>query len=81
MYFDKLLGAVRTQKLVKLFFSAVFKLFCSFETFFSDFRREINKKRLKRTKKKCFCLLLKAGRHAKAGLLPEGVGFEMNKKG
>ena len=33
------------------FFSAVFNLFCSIQTFFSDFMAEINKKRLKKTKK------------------------------
>ena len=39
------------------FFSAVFNLFCSFQTFFSDFIDEINKKRLKMNKKNCtkFC--------------------------
>ena len=43
VYFDKLLGAARTQLLVKLLFSAVFNLFRSFQTFFRDFRPEINK--------------------------------------
>ena len=33
------------------FFSAVFNLFCSFQTFFSDFTPEINKKRLKKEQK------------------------------
>ena len=36
VYFDQLSGAACTQKLVKTFFSAVFKLFCSFQTFFSE---------------------------------------------
>ena len=45
VYFDQLLGAVCNLKLVKLLFSAVFNLFCSFQTFFSDFTAEINKKR------------------------------------
>ena len=35
VYFDQLLGAARTQKLVKILFSVVFNLFCSFQTFFS----------------------------------------------
>ena len=48
VYFDQLLGAC--QKLVELLFSAVFKLFCSFFTFFSDFTPDINKKRLKMNK-------------------------------
>ena len=52
VYFDQLLGAARTQKLVELLFSAVFNLFCSFQTFFSDFMPEINKKLQKRTNKK-----------------------------
>ena len=33
---------------------------------------EINKNNLKIIKKTCFCLLLKVGRHAKAGRLPDG---------
>ena len=70
MYFDQLLSAALTQKLVELLFSAVFKLFCSFYTFFSDFTPEINKKRLKINKNKVF-FLLKAGRHAKACWLLE----------
>ena len=54
VYFDQLLGAVSTQKLVKLLFPALFNLFCSFQTFFSDFTDEINKKRLKKNKKMVF---------------------------
>ena len=46
VYFARLLGAARTQILVELLFSAVFNLFCSFQTIFSDFTPEINKKRL-----------------------------------
>ena len=46
VYFDRLLGAACTQKLVELLYSAVFILFCSFQTFFSDFTAEINKKRV-----------------------------------
>ena len=57
----------------KPFFSVVFPPFCSFQSFFSDFTAEITKKRLKMNKKMWFCLLLKAGRHAKAGRLSEGV--------
>ena len=37
---------------LKYFFSAVFKLFCSFQTFFGDFTAEINKKCLKKNKKR-----------------------------
>ena len=74
MYFNQLLGAVRTLKLVETFFQPFFNLFCSFQSFFSDFTAEITKKREKMNKKKtCFCLLLKVGRHAKAGGFPEGV--------
>ena len=52
------------------------QVLCISTSFFSDFTAEINKKRLKMNKKTCFfgfCLLLKAGRHAKSGRLPEGV--------
>ena len=65
VYFDQLLGVARTQKLVELLFSAVFNLFCSFQTFFSDFTAEI-KKKSEKEQKTCFCLLLRAGQHAKA---------------
>ena len=41
VYFDQFLGAARTQKLVKKLFSAIFNLFCSFQSFFSDFTAEI----------------------------------------
>ena len=51
----------------KPFFRPLFNLFCSFQSFFSDFMAEITKKRLKMNKKTWFCLLLKAGRHAKTG--------------
>ena len=50
-----------------------------FSTFFVHFKPFSVISRLKSTKniwkrtKKGFCLLLKAGRHAKAGCLPEGV--------
>ena len=43
MYFDQLLGAGRTRKLVKTFFQPFFNLFCSFQSFFSDFTAEITK--------------------------------------
>ena len=66
--------AIQTMISWVLCISAVFNLFCSFQTFFSDFTAEINKKRLKMNKKKMFvCLLLKSGRHAKAGQPPKGV--------
>ena len=51
MYFDQLMGDARTQKLVETFFPPFFNLFCSFKTYFSDFMPEINKKRLKISKK------------------------------
>ena len=47
VYFDQLSGAARTLKLVKILFSAVFNIFCSFQTFFSYFTPEI-------TENKCF---------------------------
>ena len=46
VYFDQLSGAAGTRELIELLFSDVFKLFCQFFTFFSDFTPEINKKRL-----------------------------------
>ena len=55
----------------KPFFQPFFNLICSFQSFFSDFTAEI-KKHLKMNKKTWFYLLLKAGRHAKAGRLPGG---------
>ena len=54
VYFNQLLGAARTWKLVKTLFSAVFNLFCLFQTFFSDFMAEINKKHLKKNQKIIF---------------------------
>ena len=54
LYFDLLLGAVHTQKLVETLFSAVFNLFCSFQTFFGDFKAEITEKHLKMNKKMYF---------------------------
>ena len=41
VYFDQLLEAARTKKLVETLFSAVFNLFCSFQIFFSDFTAEM----------------------------------------
>ena len=73
MYFDQLLGAARTQKLVKTFFSAVFQPFFHFKAFSVVSRLKLTKKVWKWTRKMWFCLLLKAGQHAKAGRLPEGV--------
>ena len=51
MDFDQFLGAARTQKLIETFFQLFFNLFGSFQSFFSDFTDEINKKRLKMNKK------------------------------
>ena len=51
VYFDQLSGAVCTWKLVKPFFQPFFNLFCSFQSLFSDFTAEINKKRLKMNQK------------------------------
>ena len=47
VYFDQRLGAGRTQKLVETFFQPFFNLFCSFQSFFSDFTAKITKKCLK----------------------------------
>ena len=47
VYLDQLWGAACTWKLVEILFSAVFNLFCSFQTFFSDFMPEITKKLVK----------------------------------
>ena len=47
VYFDQLLGDACTRKLVETLFWAVFNLFCSFLTFFSDFSSEIKKKHFK----------------------------------
>ena len=44
VYFDQLLAAARTQKLVETFFQLFINLFCWFQSFFSDFTAEINKK-------------------------------------
>ena len=76
VYFDQLLGAARTRKLVKILFWAVFNLFCSFQTFFSDFSSEIKKKPLK---KQHFKLLFKAGRHANAGRLQKRLKMAQKK--
>ena len=54
VYFHQLLGDACTQELVKTLFSAVFNLFCSFQTFFSDFRAEITEKYLKMIQKTYF---------------------------
>ena len=54
VYFDQLSGAAGTRKLVKQLCSAVFILFCSFWTFFSDFTAKNNKKHLKMNKKLIF---------------------------
>ena len=44
VYFDQLSGAGCTRKLAKTLFSAVFNLFSSFKTFFSEFPYEITEK-------------------------------------
>ena len=44
VYFDQLLGAARTQKLVETFFSAVFQPFLFISKLFSYFTAEIHKK-------------------------------------
>ena len=53
MYFDQLLGAAPTQKLVKLLFSAVFNLFVDFKPFSVISRLKSTKNIWKWTKKKC----------------------------
>ena len=73
VYFDQLLGAARTQELVKTFFHPFFNLFLFISKLFQWFHSWNKKKRLKMNKKTWFCLLLKAGRHAKTGRLPKGV--------
>ena len=67
VYFEQLSGAARNL------FQPFFNLFCSFQSFLSNFKAEFTKKRRKINKKTCFCLLLKAGRHVKAAQLPERV--------
>ena len=54
-------------------FSAVFNLFRSFLNLFQWFQAWNQQKTSEKEQKKRFCLLLKAGRHAKAGQLAEGV--------
>ena len=77
VYFDQLLGAACTQKLVEQHFQLFSSFFVHFKPFSVISRQRINKKRLKMNKKTCFffkfCLLLKAGRHVKACWFPEGV--------
>ena len=55
------------------FFSVIFNLYSSFQTFFNEFLSEIKKKLLKTFEKLCFKLLFKADWHANAAWLPEGV--------
>ena len=64
VYFNQLSGTARTQILVEKLFKAVFNLFCSFKTFFSDFTSEIKKKTSENEQKKTknffhSCLLFK----------------------
>ena len=72
MYFDQLSGACSTWKLVETLFSAVFNLFWTLKPF-SVISRLKSTKNVRKWTKKCFCLLLKAGWHAKAGGLLEGL--------
>ena len=58
VYFNHLLGAARTQKLVKILFSAVFNLFVHFKPF-SVISRLKSTKNVWKLKKMCFCPLLK----------------------
>ena len=70
VYFDQLLGAVGTQKLVEILFFRRFQPFFFFLNiiqWISVWNQEKNLKKL------CFKLLFKAGWHANAGRLPEGV--------
>ena len=50
VYFDQPLGAAHSQKLVELLFSAIFNLFCSFQTFSVISRLKSTKNIWKRTK-------------------------------
>ena len=55
VFFNQLSGSAHWSK---HFFLAVFNLYCSFQTFFSDFSAEINKKRLKKNKNNIFFVFL-----------------------
>ena len=65
--------AFGSQKLVEIVFFCRFQHFLVILNLLSHVTAEINKKHLKRNKTMCFCRLLKAGWHAKASRLPEGV--------
>ena len=67
VYFDQLSGACSTWKLVEILLSVVFNLF---QWFHGWNQQKMSENEQKKT---WFCLLLKAGWHAKAGQLPEGV--------
>ena len=80
MHFDQLSGAASTQKLFEI-------LFQPFSTFFVHFKPFAVISRLKSPKKRVknenvfffgFCLLLKAGQHEKAGLLPAKLYFSVD---
>ena len=76
VYFDQLSGAACTRKLVKTFFSAVFQPFLFISKLFQWFHgwNQVQKSSSENEQKNsCFCLILKAGRHSKAGRLPEGI--------
>ena len=67
VYFDQLLGAVRRQKLVEAFFSAVVKPFWSFQSFFSDFTAKININFCWKRLKKSISPAFGCAQHPKAG--------------
>ena len=48
MYFDQLLGAARTQKLVELLFSAIFNLFLFISNLFQWFQQKTSEKEQKK---------------------------------
>ena len=66
VYFDQLLSAARTQKLVELLFFSCFQPYLFISNLFQWFHAW-------KHKKTCSCLLLKAGWQSKAGRLPERV--------
>ena len=55
------------------FFQPFSTVFVCFKPFSVTLRLKSTKKRLKKNKKTWFCLLIKVGRHTKAGWLPEAV--------
>ena len=71
VYFDELLGALCTQMRVELLFFSRFEPFLFISNLFQWFQAWNQQKTSEKEQKRC--LLLKAGQHAKAGWLPEGV--------